>query len=268
MSATPHYARSAASGVIVAMSAFSLIGVAVGGLGIGHTVRQMYAAPRSSRSSYMAVFFMANGLVGAISSVRRIQDSSSPGLSSRCAEAGRLVSCASQKKNGQHRPYAPFCGGRPHRGTMYTVALHSSYFFLFISSSNRANILPYPLIMFFCSSWFRHSAIRLIVRHRFGIRTLHAVLQAFLPAETQDRPPPRLPKFSHDTLTHECCPMRCISASSSAEATRHPPKRAITRFAAPTSDRSLLPPFGIRPPWVRGGKLLKNPWRKLHYFTQ
>lgn len=69
MSATPHYASSAAAGVIVAMSAFSLIGVAVGGLGIGHTVRQMYAAPRSSRSSYMAVFFMANGLVGAITSV-------------------------------------------------------------------------------------------------------------------------------------------------------------------------------------------------------
>lgn len=69
LSFTPDYATSALMGLVVGIASFALIGLAIGGLGIGHTVRQMYAAPGRRRSSYMAVFFTANGLVGGTTTV-------------------------------------------------------------------------------------------------------------------------------------------------------------------------------------------------------
>lgn len=59
---TPGYARARWVSMFTGVLAFTMIGVAIGGLGIGHTVRQMHAAPAESRSSYMALFFTTNGL--------------------------------------------------------------------------------------------------------------------------------------------------------------------------------------------------------------
>lgn len=62
---TPSYTAAPVLSTIVGIVSFMLTGIAIGGLGIGHTVRQMHAAPSESRSSYMAVFFMVAGLVAA-----------------------------------------------------------------------------------------------------------------------------------------------------------------------------------------------------------
>ncbi len=69
LAGTPSYPRHAIFGSINAMAAFFTIGVASGGLGIGHTVRQMVAAPRAERSSYMAIFFTVNGIVGGMATL-------------------------------------------------------------------------------------------------------------------------------------------------------------------------------------------------------
>ena len=69
LAGTPHYTKHAIIGFTSAISAFFMIGFASGGLGIGHTVRQMIAAPSTERSSYMAIFFTVNGIVGGLTTL-------------------------------------------------------------------------------------------------------------------------------------------------------------------------------------------------------
>ncbi len=64
----PHYDASPVGAVIVSVIAITLLGIAIGGLGIGHTVRNMHAAPPRNRGAYMSAFFVTNGVVSAITS--------------------------------------------------------------------------------------------------------------------------------------------------------------------------------------------------------
>jgi MFS family permease len=63
------YERVPWAGIALAMIAFLLTGVSLGGLGIGHTVRQMRGAPAAYRSAYMAVFFTTNGVLAGLASL-------------------------------------------------------------------------------------------------------------------------------------------------------------------------------------------------------
>lgn len=63
---TPHYQQSQFIAMATGLAAFLLTGIAIGGLGIAHTVRQMYAAPAEHRGSYMGLFFTMNGIVSGV----------------------------------------------------------------------------------------------------------------------------------------------------------------------------------------------------------
>lgn len=66
LAVTPHYETAPTPAMFLALAAFLLTGIAIGGLGVAHTVRQMYAAPAEHRGSYMGLFFTINGIVSGI----------------------------------------------------------------------------------------------------------------------------------------------------------------------------------------------------------
>ncbi len=66
LASTPNYPSNSLMAMLVGILSFLLIGIAIGGLGIAHTVRQMYAAPSEHRGAYMGVFYTTNGLISGI----------------------------------------------------------------------------------------------------------------------------------------------------------------------------------------------------------
>jgi len=70
LSLTPTFDASPVLAVVVGAGSILFVGIAVGGLGIAHTVRIMHAAPGPFRGSYMSAFFIVNGIIaGATSSL-------------------------------------------------------------------------------------------------------------------------------------------------------------------------------------------------------
>lgn len=65
---TPVYDASPVFAVVLGAGSILLMGVAIGGQGIAHTVRTMNAAPDRFRGSYMSAFFIVNGIIAGITS--------------------------------------------------------------------------------------------------------------------------------------------------------------------------------------------------------
>ncbi len=68
LSFVPHYDAAPAAAIVLSVMAITVLGIAIGGLGIAHTVRTLHAAPSRYRGSYMSAFFITNGVVAAITS--------------------------------------------------------------------------------------------------------------------------------------------------------------------------------------------------------
>ena len=69
LAVTPHYDTNPPLAMAVGIAAFLVTGISIGGLGIGHTVRQMHAAPPERRSAYMSLFFTSNGIISGIATL-------------------------------------------------------------------------------------------------------------------------------------------------------------------------------------------------------
>ena len=65
---TPNYCTSPVGAIIIGAVSVLLMGVAIGGIGIAHTVRTLNAAPDEYRGSYMSAFFIVNGIIAGITS--------------------------------------------------------------------------------------------------------------------------------------------------------------------------------------------------------
>ena len=68
LACTPRFEDASILALIVAAVSILMIGIAIGGQGIAHTVRTMRAAPAQYRGSYMAAFFVVNGIIAGVSS--------------------------------------------------------------------------------------------------------------------------------------------------------------------------------------------------------
>ncbi len=63
LSITPAYHDNSLKAILISIASFLIIGIALGGLGIAHTVRQMQVSPPKHRGAYMGVFFTINGII-------------------------------------------------------------------------------------------------------------------------------------------------------------------------------------------------------------
>ncbi len=64
----PHYASMPLLAGFIAAAALLVVGIALGGLGIGQSVRIMHMSPARYRASYVSTLFIAQGLIGAVTS--------------------------------------------------------------------------------------------------------------------------------------------------------------------------------------------------------
>ncbi len=69
LAATPEYAQQQWVAAGAGACSFVLCGVAIGALGIAHTVRRMNEAPAAYRGPYMCMFFLVNGVVAGVVSI-------------------------------------------------------------------------------------------------------------------------------------------------------------------------------------------------------